>query len=102
MTKRPNGAIRIGVGGWTYEPWHGTFYPATLPKKQQLTYLAGQLTSIEIDGTYYRLQKPESFARWRDETPDHFVFSLKAPRFVTNRRCSPTPARQWSGFSPAA
>jgi uncharacterized protein YecE (DUF72 family) len=86
MTKRQGGAIRIGVGGWTYEPWRGTFYPETLPRKQELAYAAGQLTSIEIDGTYYRLQKPESFARWRDETPDHFIFSLKAPRFVTNRR----------------
>ncbi len=81
-----NGHIRIGVGGWTYEPWRGTFYPAALPRKQELNHAAGRLTSIEIDGTYYRLQKPESFARWRDETPDDFVFSLKAPRFVTNRR----------------
>ena len=86
MTKRPKGAIRIGVGGWTYAPWRGGFYPATLPRKQELTYAASQLTSIEIDGTYYRLQSPESFARWRDETPDDFKFSLKAPRFVTNRR----------------
>jgi uncharacterized protein YecE (DUF72 family) len=86
MTKRPAGAIRIGVGGWTYEPWRGTFYPKSLPRKQELTYAAGQLTSIEIDGTYYRLQKPESFTRWRDETPEQFIFSLKAPRFVTNRR----------------
>jgi uncharacterized protein YecE (DUF72 family) len=86
VTKRPRGAIRIGVGGWTYAPWRGSFYPARLPQKQELTYAASQLTSIEIDGTYYRLQKPESFARWRDETPDDFRFSLKAPRFVTNRR----------------
>jgi uncharacterized protein YecE (DUF72 family) len=85
MAERP-GAIRIGVGGWTYEPWRGTFYPATLPRKQELNYAAGQLTSIEIDGTYYRLQKPESFARWRNETPEDFIFSLKAPRFCTNRR----------------
>jgi len=86
VTKRRSGAIRIGVGGWTYAPWRGGSYPATLPRKQELTYAAGHLTSIEIDGTYYRLQRPESFARWRDETPDHFKFSLKAPRFVTNRR----------------
>jgi uncharacterized protein YecE (DUF72 family) len=86
VTKRQSGAIRIGVGGWTYAPWRGGFYPATLPRKQELTYAASQLTSIEIDGTYYRLQSPESFARWRDEAPDDFKFSLKAPRFVTNRR----------------
>jgi uncharacterized protein YecE (DUF72 family) len=80
------GTIRIGVGGWTYEPWRGVFYPDKLPRKRELEYAASKLTSIEINGTYYGSQKPESFARWRDETPDGFVFSLKAPRFATNRR----------------
>jgi len=80
------GTIRIGVGGWTYEPWRGTFYPDGLSQKGELAYAASQLTSIEINGTYYRSQKPESFAKWHDETPDDFVFSLKAPRFATNRR----------------
>jgi uncharacterized protein YecE (DUF72 family) len=80
------GAIRIGIGGWTYAPWRGTFYPDELPQKRELEYASRQLTSIEINGTFYGSQKPESFAKWRDETPDGFVFSLKAPRFATNRK----------------
>ena len=86
MNEGPSGTIRIGVGGWTYEPWRGTFYPDKLPRKRELEYAASKLTSIEVNGTYYGSQKPETFARWRDETPDGFVFSLKAPRFATNRR----------------
>ena len=78
--------IRIGVGGWTYPPWRGAFYPEKLPHRRELEYASGKLTSIEIDGTFYRSQKPESFAKWRDETPDDFVFALKAPRFATHRR----------------
>jgi uncharacterized protein YecE (DUF72 family) len=80
------GAIRIGIGGWTYEPWRGTFYPDKFPQKRELEYASRQLTSIEINGTFYGSQKPESFAKWHDETPDGFVFSLKAPRFATNRK----------------
>lgn len=81
-----NGRIRVGVGGWTYEPWRGTFYPADLPQKRELEYAAGQLTSIEINGTFYGAQKPETFARWYAETPAEFVFALKAPRYATQRR----------------
>jgi len=77
--------LRIGIGGWTYEPWRGTFYPDKLPQKRELEYASRQLNSIEINGTYYGSQKPASFAKWRDETPDDFVFSVKAPRFVMNR-----------------
>jgi len=80
------GKIRVGVGGWTFEPWRGAFYPEKLPQRSELEYAAGVLSSIEINGTYYGTQKPESFAKWHDETPDDFVFSLKAPRFATNRR----------------
>jgi uncharacterized protein YecE (DUF72 family) len=83
--KSAEGAIRIGVGGWTYEPWRGTFYPEGLPHKQELEHASRQLTSIEINGTYYGSQKPATYAKWRDETPDDFVFSLKAPRFAMNR-----------------
>jgi uncharacterized protein YecE (DUF72 family) len=79
-------AIRVGVGGWTYEPWRGAFYPAGLTHKRELEYASGHLTSIEINGTFYGTQKPESFARWHDETPDDFVFALKGPRYATNRR----------------
>ena len=78
--------IRIGVGGWTFEPWRGVFYPDGLTQKRELEYAASKLTAIEINGTYYGSQKPESFAKWHAETPEGFVFTLKGPRFTTNRR----------------
>lgn len=79
-------AIRVGVGGWTFEPWRNNFYPADLPHSRELEYASRKLTAIEINGTYYSTQKPATFAKWRDETPDNFMFSLKANRFATNRR----------------
>ncbi|MGD9945889.1 MAG: DUF72 domain-containing protein [Burkholderiaceae bacterium] len=78
--------IRVGIGGWTYEPWRGPFYPAGLAQRRELEYASRKLSSIEINGTYYGSQKPESYARWHDETPDDFVFALKGPRFATGRR----------------
>jgi uncharacterized protein YecE (DUF72 family) len=78
--------IRVGVGGWTYEPWRDNFFPKGLPQNQELAYASRQLTAIEVNGTYYSTFKPPTFAKWRDETPDGFVFSLKANRFATNRR----------------
>jgi uncharacterized protein YecE (DUF72 family) len=81
-----SGHIRIGVGGWTYEPWRGTFYPAGLTQKRELEYAASKLTTIEVNGTFYGAQKPETFAKWRDEAPAGFVFALKAPRYATHRR----------------
>jgi uncharacterized protein YecE (DUF72 family) len=78
--------IRVGVGGWTYEPWRETFYPADLPKARELEYASRKLTSIEINGTFYRGQSPATFRKWADETPDDFVFSLKAHRVTTNRK----------------
>jgi len=78
--------IRVGVGGWTFEPWRDNFYPAGWPQARELEYASRKLTTIEINGTYYSTQKPATFAKWRDETPDGFVFSLKANRFATNRR----------------
>jgi uncharacterized protein YecE (DUF72 family) len=80
------GQIRIGVGGWNFPPWRGMFYPEKLPQRRELEFASRQLTSIEINGTYYSAFKPAHFAKWRDETPDGFVFSLKASRFCTNRR----------------
>ncbi len=79
-------AIRVGVGGWTYEPWRDNFYPAGLKHDRELEYASRKLTMIEVNGTYYSSQKPATFAKWRDETPEGFVFSLKANRFATNRR----------------
>ena len=78
--------IRIGVGGWTFEPWRGAFYPKGLAQSRELEYASSKLTSIEINGTFYGSQKPTSYTKWHDETPDDFVFSLKGPRFATNRR----------------
>src|SRR6266540_1744055 len=78
--------IRVGIGGWTYAPWRGAFYPPGLPQARELEYASRKLTSIEINGTFYGTQKPSSFRKWADETPDDFIFSLKGPRFATNRR----------------
>jgi uncharacterized protein YecE (DUF72 family) len=100
MTK-PQGTIRIGIGGWVFEPWRGTFYPEGLPQKRELEHAAAHLGTIEINGTYYGSQKPESFARWRAETPDDFVFSVKGSRYITNRRvlaeAAPSIERFFSG-----
>lgn len=78
--------IRIGVGGWNFAPWQGTFYPEKWPKHRELEYASQHLTSIEINSTYYGSQKPVTFRNWHDQTPDDFVFSVKASRFATNRR----------------
>ena len=78
--------IRIGIGGWTYEPWRGTFYPDKWPHKRELEYAASKLTAIEVNGTYYSGFKPATFANWREQTPDGFVFTLKASRYCTNRK----------------
>src|SRR5207302_10125287 len=78
-------SIRVGIGGWVFPPWRGVFYPAKLPQSRELGYASSKLTSIEINGTFYGSQKPASFRRWHDETPEDFAFSLKGPRFVTHR-----------------
>jgi uncharacterized protein YecE (DUF72 family) len=83
---RMNERIRIGVGGWTYEPWRGNFYPKGWPASRELQYASRHLTAIEVNGTYYSTMKPATFAKWREETPDGFVFTLKANRFATNRK----------------
>lgn len=78
--------IHIGIGGWTYEPWRGVFYPDTLSQKKELEFASRALTSIEINGTYYSGFKIDTWMKWRDETPDGFVFAVKASRFCTNRK----------------
>ena len=80
------GTIRVGIGGWTYEPWRGVFYPADLPKARELDYAVSHVTAIEINATYYGSQKPETFARWAKTAPPGFVFAVKASRFCTNRK----------------
>ncbi|MGC1688197.1 MAG: DUF72 domain-containing protein [Candidatus Acidiferrales bacterium] len=81
----PNlGTVRIGISGWTYAPWRGKFYPEKLAHHRELAHAANTFNSIEINGTFYSLQRPESFAKWAAETPDDFVFSVKAPRFITH------------------
>ena len=86
MSGEGKGTIRVGVGGWTYEPWRGAFYPEKWPQAKELDYAGRQLTAIEINGTFYGRQKPASFVKWRDAVPDGFVFSAKASRYCTNRK----------------
>ncbi|MET0230188.1 MAG: DUF72 domain-containing protein [Rhodanobacteraceae bacterium] len=77
--------IRAGIGGWTYAPWRANFYPPGLVQKRELEHASRHVTAIEINGTFYRAQKPATYATWRAQTPDGFVFSLKAPRYTTER-----------------
>jgi len=76
--------IRIGISGWTYAPWRGTFFPPDLIQKQELAYASRKISSIEVNGTFYALQKPSSYAHWYEQTPKNFIFSIKAPRFITH------------------
>jgi uncharacterized protein YecE (DUF72 family) len=78
------GIVRIGISGWTYKPWRGVFYPEKLALKKELTYAASLFPSIEVNGTFYSLQRPSSFANWRDQTPDDFIFAIKGSRFITH------------------
>jgi uncharacterized protein YecE (DUF72 family) len=78
--------IRVGIGGWTYEPWRGAFYPADLKHADELSYASRHVTTIEINGTFYRTQSAASFAKWRDETPDDFVFAVKGHRAIVNKK----------------
>jgi uncharacterized protein YecE (DUF72 family) len=78
--------LRIGISGWTYGPWRGTFYPKGLTQKRELAYASRQLNSIEINGSFYSLQRPSSYELWRDQTPEGFVFAVKAGRFITHMK----------------
>jgi len=81
-----SGQICIGIGGWTFAPWRGVFYPKGLPHAKELAYASERLTSIEVNGTFYRSQTPATFRKWASEVPAGFVFALKGPRFAVNRR----------------
>jgi uncharacterized protein YecE (DUF72 family) len=86
MAKAKGGRIRAGMGGWSYAPWRKTFYPKDVPQTRELEYASRHVTAIEINGTFYRTQTPATFAKWRDATPDDFVFAVKAPRYATIRK----------------
>jgi uncharacterized protein YecE (DUF72 family) len=84
MTPVPE--ARVGTSGWLYPPWRGVFYPTGLAHRRELEYLSRQLSTVEINGTFYSLQRPESFRRWHEQTPDGFTFAIKGPRFVTHMK----------------
>jgi uncharacterized protein YecE (DUF72 family) len=81
-----SGEIRVGISGWTYASWRGDFYPTGLPHTRELTYAAERMTSVEVNGSFYSLQRPTSYARWRDATPEDFVFAVKGSRFITHMK----------------
>ena len=81
-----SGTVRIGISGWTYAPWRGTFYPAKLPHKKGIGVRRRLFPSIEINGTFYGLQRPEAFGLWRRETAEDFVFAIKGSRYITHMR----------------
>jgi len=92
------GTIRVGIGGWVFPPWRGTFYPKAVKQADELGYASRHLSAIEINGTFYRLQTPASYKKWNGETPDGFVFSLKGPRFITHRNDLSTAAQYMERF----
>lgn len=91
-------SIKVGVGGWTFEPWRGVFYPEKHAHARELEYASRQLTSIEVNGTFYSTMKPATFRKWADETPDDFVFSLKASRYAVNRKVLATAGESIERF----
>ena len=80
------GKVRIGISGWRYEPWRGVYYPKGLAQHRELWYSSRQLPTIEINGTFYSLQRPECFQSWYEDTPDDFVFAVKGSRFITHMK----------------
>lgn len=93
-----SGSIRVGIGGWSFDPWRETFYPSDVPKKRELEYASRALTTIEINSTFYRQPAAKVYAQWREQTPDGFVFSLKAPRRITQRKLLAGVTGQASSF----
>lgn len=86
MAKPSTISVRVGIGGWNYEPWRDNFYPAGWPQARELEYASSKLTMTEVNSTFYSSQKPATFAKWRDQTPDGFLFSVKASQYATHRR----------------
>jgi uncharacterized protein YecE (DUF72 family) len=81
-----SGIVRVGISGWTYPPWRGVFFPEKLSQKRELEFAASIFRTIEINGTFYSLQRPSSYQSWADRTPEDFMFSVKAPRYITHMR----------------
>jgi uncharacterized protein YecE (DUF72 family) len=85
-TAEPRGAIRVGLSGWRYPPWRGVFYPKGLPQRRELEYASRGFSTIEINGSFYSLQRPSSYQAWYEATPEDFVFSVKGGRFITHMK----------------
>lgn len=98
MTTSKSGHIRVGIGGWKFAPWRETFYPQNLTQKNELQYASRQMTAIEVNSTFYAAQRPATYAKWRGETPDGFLFSLKAPGRITQGRLLAGAARGVRAF----
>lgn len=81
-----SGIVRVGISGWTYPPWRGIFFPKKLSQKRELEFSANTFRTIEINGTFYSLQRPSSYQSWVERTPEDFVFAVKAPRYITHMR----------------
>ena len=81
-----HGDIRIGISGWRYVPWRGVFYPEKLPQRRELAFAAGTFRAVEINGTFYSLQRPEYFENWAAEVPEDFIFAVKGSRFITHAK----------------
>ena len=94
--------IWVGTSGWRYPPWRGTFYPSGLPQRRELAHLAGLVNSVEINGSFYSLQRPESYRAWAAETPDDFRFAVKGSRYITHLKQLRDVRRRWPTSSPRA
>ena len=92
------GRVRVGLSGWTYKSWRGRFYPEGLPHKRELAHIGSIFPTVEINGTFYSMQRPESFGRWAELTPDDFVFSVKGPRFLTHMKRLNDPVAPLGNF----
>ncbi|MBL6616571.1 MAG: DUF72 domain-containing protein [Reyranella sp.] len=92
------GKVRIGLSGWTYKSWRGRFYPEGLPRKRELAHVGSIFPTVEINGTFYSMQRPESFGRWRELTPEDFVFAVKGPRFLTHMKRLNDPVAPLGNF----
>ena len=92
------GRVRVGLSGWTYKSWRGRFYPEGLPHKRELAHIGSLFPTVEINGTFYSMQRPASFGRWAELTPDDFIFAVKGPRFLTHMKRLNDPVAPLGNF----